>query len=672
MFAFYVSLCVLAFVACDLFDSIVGDLMMLKRAEGPLSKSQDLYFITVESVNPGHVEEQKNFWTPGFAVAITCVGLALLAGLAVTAYRKYQRHGKYVHGLEEDLKRQRTEISILRDRLETEEKRNVEKDKELEKMNHDMQLLRQERGQLDAATKRLEEALERNKIHESKMESLLNGANEENESLRNQIVDRDRSIGRNAEERRKITTRFEEEKKERDRKIKNLEQARDHLLADQLRLEESLMQALEREKRLENHLDETNRLLTKKDKDEKETCNRFQESLIKKVRDLESALREGTELDFRLKETEAYNEVLVSESDCFKIVNDHLRETLTEKEREIDHLKNLKEVSVQEVAGLRERNCDLEQQLEKIKEVKALNDQEINSLKNSLENGEERSRIITEEVQQMRNWVAELGGQNSKMEDEKRILNEELQQMRNWVAELGGQNAKMEEELTGKQQEIQSLKNSLIKEEEGKSILNEEVQQMRNWVAELGGQNAKLEEEIAVKNQKINSLKNSLENLNAEVQLVRNWAVKVESEKADINLELAARNQEITSLKNYLENEGETKKIMNEELEQMKKRLAELEGINSNIKDELIKKDEMITSMANALENEKENNKILREKLGKQVVKLDSILALLMQATDHIQDSDKESNEGTSPSAEVGDSEKPSSDAELKEFNKEG
>ncbi|XP_064083068.1 kinectin-like [Macrobrachium nipponense] len=447
-----VAFCALTVVACGLFNSIVEDLRTLYWAEGPLSVSQDIYLIAVDSVNP-EIDDVQNFWTPGRAVAITCMGVALLAGLAVVAYRKYQREGKYVRGLEKDLESHRTEVARLRDRLETQEEGHAKTEEHLDKMTRDFQLLEHQRGRLEAEKKMLEEALEKSKFQESEMERLLEGATEQNEFLQNEIVEKDLLIERNAIERKEIESCLEEEKKAKDREIEILE--------NELR---SLFQ-----------------------------------KMVTKERELESALKEGTDLTLRIKEAEATNQVLASENKCFKTANDQLKEALEEKEKESDHLKNSKEASTQEIAVLRQKNADLQKQIE---------------------NEEEKNKILNEEVQQMRNWVAELGGQNAKKEEElakkelevksmknsleeaeekNKILNEEVQQMRDWVAELGGQNAKMEEELANNEQKINSLKNSLQTEEEENKILNGEVQQMRNWVAELGGQIAKKEEELANK-----------------------------------------------------------------------------------------------------------------------------------------------------------------------------
>ncbi|XP_064096513.1 interaptin-like [Macrobrachium nipponense] len=281
--------------------------MTLYLAEGPSSEPQDLYFIAEEPVVPEIVVDQMNFWTPGRAAAITCTGVALLAGLAVAAYRKYRRQGNYIHDLEQELEMKQTEVSRLRDRLETQQDENLKTE-----MTQDVQSLELQRGRLDADIKMLEENLEKSKLRETKMERVLNEAKEQIESLQNQIAEKDLLIEQTALDKTEMERRLEEEEKTRDRDI----------------------QILEKE------------------------LNLFQERM-------ESAQKKETELASRLQEAEATNRVLASANECFKRANHQLREALEEKENEVDYLEILKEDSAQVIVGLQQRNGDLEEEIKK-------------------------------------------------------------------------------------------------------------------------------------------------------------------------------------------------------------------------------------------------------------------------------------------------------------------
>ncbi|XP_064078455.1 myosin heavy chain, clone 203-like [Macrobrachium nipponense] len=293
---------------------------MLYLAEGPTSVPQNLNFIAEELVIPDIVADEHSFWTPGRAVAITCMSVALLAGLAVAAYQRCRRLGNYIHELEQDLKMERTEVARLRDRLETQEEENLKKEERLDEMTHDIQLMGLQRGRLDNEKMMLEDVLEKSKIKESEMERLLNEAKEQIEFLQYQIVDKDLLIERNALERKEMESRLEEEEKSRGRDLQILDKER----------------------------------------------NLFQEKM-------ESALKEGIELASRLKEAEATNRVLASANEGFNRANAQMRDTLEKKEKEVDQLENLKEASVQEIACLQKGNGDLEKEIKKNQEEKEKN-----------------------------------------------------------------------------------------------------------------------------------------------------------------------------------------------------------------------------------------------------------------------------------------------------------
>ncbi|XP_064113112.1 myosin heavy chain, clone 203-like [Macrobrachium nipponense] len=259
------------------------------------------------------------------AVAPSLVWCGLVGWPGGSCLPKIPAKGKYIHGLEKDLESQRTEVARLRDRLETQEERHAKTEEHLDEMTRDIQLLEHQRGRLEAEKQMLEEFLEKSKLQESEMERLLKGAREQNEFLQNEIVEKNLMIERNAVERKEMESRLEEEKKARDREIETLE---------------------------------------------KGLRSRFQDTMVTKERELESALKEGTELSLRLKESEATNRVLASENKYFKTANDELREALEEKEKEGDHLKNSKEAFTREIAGLRQKNADLQKQIENGEEIK--------------------------------------------------------------------------------------------------------------------------------------------------------------------------------------------------------------------------------------------------------------------------------------------------------------
>ncbi|XP_064098677.1 protein Spindly-like [Macrobrachium nipponense] len=380
--------------------------MMLYLAEGPSSEPQDLYFIAEEPVVPEIVVEEMNFWTPGRAAAITCTGVALLAGLAVAAYRKYRSQRKYIHDLEEKLEMQQTEVARLRDRLETQQNENLKTE-----MTQYVQSLELQRGRLDADIMMLEENLDKSKLRETKMERVLDEAKEQIESLQNQIAEKDLLIERTALDKKEMERRLEDEEKARGRDIQILEKQ----------------------------------------------LNLFQERM-------ESAQKEETELFSRLQEAEATNRVLASANECFKRANDQLREGLEEKENEVYHLEILKEASAQVIADLQQRNGDLEEEIKKNKDEKEktrlLND-EVQQMRNWVAELGGKNAMMEEELARKELKINSLKNSLENAEGENGILKEEVQNMREWVAELGGQNAKKDEELACKELEINSLNNSL-------------------------------------------------------------------------------------------------------------------------------------------------------------------------------------------------------------------
>ncbi|XP_064119015.1 trichohyalin-like [Macrobrachium nipponense] len=457
--------------------------------------------------------------------------------------------------------------------LETEELEPIEEEakeeeeeekKEPDDTNEEAQLPRQHPEQLDEEQKRLAEDLEASQVSGRKLESLLDKAKDEIAWLRNEILDKDILIGEKSA--------AEAEMK---RQIEHLNNEKDQLEAENQKLEEyfelasgraDFMECLHQElidtlTSLENQLEEKNQLLRKRDDEERKLRSDFQQSMIDKDRELETAIEKANELCLRLKETEATNQVLVSEKDILKKANEDFLEALTEKERAENHQRELllcqaieaekgqrqlgvleshildmKEdhmalqrqlqltegensrlrelatcyeaqlkASCKTAAKLEDRNCELEKNLAIETQRKISLQDEVLMLKDRVQSLE--SILIQKESRFV--WATEaLNNETAKNE----ITCAELQVFRNWVTELGGETALIKEDLVGKCLDITLLRKELGDEKEKTQILKEEVQILKKWVSELGGQNTNLKEDLEEAHLVVTTLKNSLFN----------------------------------------------------------------------------------------------------------------------------------------------------------------
>ncbi|XP_064093792.1 trichohyalin-like [Macrobrachium nipponense] len=500
------------------------------------------------------------------------------------------------------------------------------------------------------------EVKEEEEEEEDELERLLHEAKKDIVRLQKEILDKDLLIQKKAAEETEIKNENE---------VLKMEKV--HLQYQNRKLEEDCELALgcadvmgnlhkelmDETTFLENRLEEKDHMLRKRDVEDRELRSYFQQTMVEKDKELESALERAIEISLELKEMETINEALASEKECLKRANEDYRNALVEKEREVNHLQDLlvhkaveaekdqRQIGIQEsqildmkedhialqrqleltksensrleelttcykgqlaachgnVAKLEDKNCELEKNLVNEtqtnislqNEVLILNDR-VQSLQSALHHKE--SRLVS---------AAEaLNNERAKNE----ITGAELEVMKNWVSELGGENAKIKEDLGDAILVITSLKKELGEELKRTQILMQEVQAMKNWVSELGGQNAEIKEDLEDKCLELRDKHKQTQILRDEVQVMRNWVSELGGENATIKEDLEEALLEVTKLKKSLVNEKRNalhhRNEMETLLQEERKRGNEMETSLRTIKLELHTKQQLIENFLNA------------------------------------------------------------------------
>ncbi|XP_064116371.1 trichohyalin-like [Macrobrachium nipponense] len=372
----------------------------------------------------------------------------------------------------------------------------------------------------DVEKQSLAEALERSQVCGNKMEHLWKEAQEEIVRLQNQLVDQDKLLEKSAQEEAGLK-----------REIENVYLEKEHGLTEKRRLEGHLELAIDRGERianlnkelkektesLESQLEAKDVLLKKRDEEEREKQNLFQQALVEKEGELESAIKKKTELGLKLKQIETSNQKLASEKEYFEWLIEGYKDAVSQKKKEVDH--------IQEVLGRKATEAEKDREtLEVIKSENArlrelttdLQDRNCEFEKNLVDETQ-KNLILTDKVQLLELLLGQKESQLVSATEiltaeraNTEILAAELKKMKNWVSGLGGENAKYKEQLEEKEVEVTKVKKELDNGKITIQTLAEEAQVMKNWVAELGGENARLQEEVDENQLQINSLKKSL------------------------------------------------------------------------------------------------------------------------------------------------------------------
>ncbi|XP_064089965.1 trichohyalin-like [Macrobrachium nipponense] len=547
-------LLVLYFLCCDMYASICEDCVTLIGSQRINVGVQEIISYNIaDSRIPEIFEEQpSSIDAPRFALAIP--GMALLAGLALAAFCCYQIKGTRVDDLEE--------IVSLEDSMETEGSDDSEDDAELD--NDDdldtefdddedsLELEDEEDIDLDNDDDlhpemddeaRLEDSLELKEIYDTEddlstetdeemrpeedldncevavtqMEHLCRDAQQEIELLRKQLLERDLLLEKKEYEGKEMKSHFEKEINERDEKIVNLLQQDEQFRGEKCLLEQDLRLALdqlettERTKEeqtskinsLENHLQEKDLLLKRRNEEESEMRRLFQQEMAEKERELEATLQKETELSLKLKESENTNELLDLENEEFCMMTEELRNVLAEKEKEV-HL--LKESLAFKTKELEEGQDQREIIKRRVKEV------------------EDDNSTLREKLR-----IAEAENVNIQQ-----ILGDELQAMKNWVAELGRENAKSKEELEGKELKIMLLEECL---EQKETILQDALHHWKDIEKLLEGAKEKEKEMEA----SLTTLEAELQKRNLQIEdfLTKEEQSRCEQKEFEDKLDLA-------------------------------------------------------------------------------------------------------------------------------------
>ncbi|XP_064120373.1 trichohyalin-like [Macrobrachium nipponense] len=487
MFATYCFLLlVLCFLCCDMYASICEDCVTLFGSQRINVGVQEIIpsYNIADSRTPEIFEEQpSSIDAPRFALAIP--GMALLAGLALAAFCCYQIKGTRVDDLEEIVSLEDsmetegnddseddaefdndddldTEIDDNEDSLELEDEEDIDLDNDADlhpemddeaRLEDSLELKEIYDTEDDLSTEtdeemRPDEDLDNCEVAVTQMEHLWKDAQQEIELFRKQLLERDLLLEKKEDEGKEMKSHFEKEINERDEKVFNLlqqdEQFRGekYLLEQDLRLALDQLETTERTKKeqtskinsLENHLQEKDLLLKRRNVEESEMRRLFQQEMAKKERDLEATLQKETELSLKLKESENTNELLDLENEEFCMMTEELRNILAEKEKEVHLLKESLAFKTKELEEGQEQREIIER---RVKEV------------------EDDNSTLREKLR-----IAEAENVNIQQ-----ILGDELQAIKNWVAELGRENVKNKEELEGKELKIMLLEESLKQKE---------------------------------------------------------------------------------------------------------------------------------------------------------------------------------------------------------------
>ncbi|XP_064103329.1 trichohyalin-like [Macrobrachium nipponense] len=568
-----------------MYASICEDCFILSGSQRINVGVQEVISYNIaDSRTPLIFEEQpSNIDAPRFALAI--LGMALLAGLALAAFCCYRIKGTRV----DDLK----EIVSLEDSMETEGSDDSEDDAELDndddldiEIDDDedcLELEDEEDIELDNDDDlhpemddeaRLEDSLELKEIYDTEddlstetdeemrpeedldncevaatqMEHLWKDAQQEIELLRKQLLERDLLLEKKEDEGKEMKGHFEKKINERDEKIVNLLQQDEQFRGEKCLLEQDLRLALdqlettERTKKeqtskinsLENHLQEKDLLLKRRNEEESEIRRLFQQEMAEKERDLEATLQKEAELSLKLKESEITNELLDLENEEFCMMTEELRNVLAEKEKEV-HL--LKESLAFKTKELEEGQDQREIIKRRVKEV------------------EDDNSTLREKLR-----IAEAENVNIQQ-----ILGFELQAMKNWMAELERENAKSKEELEGKELKITLLEESL---EQKETILQDALHHWKDTEKLLEG--AK-EKEKAME-ASLTTLEAELQKRNLQIEdfLTKEEQSRCEQHEFEDKLDLALHYaMELQTL--LKEAEERERKIKDDLEEQMKK-----------------------------------------------------------------------------------------------------
>ncbi|XP_066948399.1 trichohyalin-like [Macrobrachium rosenbergii] len=299
-----------------------------------------------------------------------------------------------------------------------------EEEIELEDNNQEPQLLRQHPEQLDEEKQMSAKELEISQVHRGlQLEHLLDEAKKEIVWLQNQILDKDLLLEKKGAEGTELR-----------REIEHLNIEKEQLQAEKRKLEDDYelavvrgdgMETLQKElmnniASLENQLKEKDHLLRKRDDDERKLQSVFQQTMVEKDRELESAFEKANELNLRLNEIAANNQALATERDSFKRTNE-------EKERKVNHQQELlvrraieaeKDqlhlgVLENQILDMKEDHMALQRQLELTEgENSRLEDRNC-ELKKNLANETQRNISLQKECERLR--------EKCRMEEEKTI-----------------------------------------------------------------------------------------------------------------------------------------------------------------------------------------------------------------------------------------------------------
>ncbi|XP_064116351.1 ERC protein 2-like [Macrobrachium nipponense] len=452
----------------------------------------------------------------------------------------------------------------------------------------------------DVVKQNLAEALESSQVYGNKMEHLWKEAQEEIVRLQNQLVDKDKLLETSAQEGAGLK-----------REIENVYLEKEHVLTEKRRLEGDLELALDRGERIENmnkelkekseslesQLEANNVLLKKRDEKEREKQNFFQQALVAKEGELESAIKKKTELGLKLKQIETSNQKLVSEKEYFEWLIEGYKDAVAQKKKEVDHIQEVlgriatesgkdretleviksENVKLRELAtDLQDRNCEFEKNLVDETHKNLILTDKVQSLELLLDQ-KESGLVSATEI---------LTAERANTE----ILAAELKKMKNWVSELGVENAKYKEQLEEKEAEVTKVKKELDNGKITTQTLAGEAQVMKNWVAELGGENTKLQEKVDENQLQINSLKKSLRREKQRNRVLQD-ALHHEKEMENLLKEEKKRGNEMETSLRTLEVEFHNRDLQRENLLNTERKLrceiAEKLGVALNHRKEL-------------------------------------------------------------------------------------
>ncbi|XP_064111552.1 calponin homology domain-containing protein DDB_G0272472-like [Macrobrachium nipponense] len=541
------------------------------------------YDIAVSRTPEIFEEQPSSIDAPRFALAIP--GMALLAGLALAAFCCYQIKGTRVDDPEEIVSLENsmetegsediddseddadldndddldTEIDDDEDSLELEDQDNTDLDNDDDlqpEMDDEARLVDSlELKEIDDTEDDLstetdeemsrEEDLDNCEVAVTQMEHLWKDPQQEIELLRKQILERDLLLEKKEDEGKEMKSHFEKEINKRDGKIVNLlqqvEQFRGEkcLLEQDLRLTRDQLETTQRTKKeqtskinsLENHLQEKDLFLKRRNEEESEMRRLFQQEMAEKERELEATSQKETELSLKLKESENTTELLDLENEEFCMMIEELRNVLAEKEKEVHLLKE----------SLAFKTKELEEGQDQHEIVK----RRVNELE---DNSTLREKLRITEAENV---------------NIQQILGDELQAMKNWVAELGRENAMSKEDLEAKELEIMLLEESL---EQKETILQDALHHWKDTEKLLEGAKEKEKEMEA----SLTTLEEELQKRNLQIEefLTKEEQSRCEQQEFEDKLDLALHYA--IELQTLLKEAEERERKIKEDLEEQR------------------------------------------------------------------------------------------------------